>query len=202
MTHRPKIAIPRRVKLMTLKITLAAVLALALMSCVSYQDEPVEYQRVQAQNAEEIDFAKLTLDKLQARSIQQNREYCGYIGLNTIGRFQASKPRKGRKGSCRPDTPNEDFRILASYHTHAAFSVKYDSELPSTDDLLSDIDEGIDGYVATPGGRVWYTNSLNEKAVLLCSEKCITSDSNYDPQDAPMIEYEYSLETLLALGED
>lgn len=173
-------------------------ISLLLSACASYEDDIPAFERPQAQNAAEIAFAKATLDALQIISIKENREYCGYIGLTLNGEFQATPPRRGRKGSCQTKDIPEGFRVLASYHTHGSFSVKFDSELPSSDDLLADIEEGVDGYIGTPGGRVWFTDARAKKTVKLCAEGCISADPNYDPSDAPNIEAEYSLKDLIA----
>lgn len=159
-------------------------------------------ERAVPQTELEIAFAKATLDALQNKSFDKNREYCGYIGLDAEDAYVASRPKKGRKGSCRPKGAAIGFRVLASYHTHGAFYEDYDSETPSSDDLLADIEEGVDGYVATPGGRVWFTNGTTEVAILLCGEDCITADPNYDPKDEPNIEPQYTLPELIALDAD
>ncbi|WP_051279933.1 DUF4329 domain-containing protein [Hellea balneolensis] len=181
--------------------SLGAVLIL-FSGCASSELSDIPFERAVPQTEREIDFAKSTLEVLQDRSFDKNREYCGYIGITAEGAYVASPPKKGRKGSCRPRAVREDFRTLASYHTHGAFSQDYDSEIPSTDDLLSDMEEGIDGYVATPGGRIWFINAKAERAVLLCGENCVTSDPDYDPRDSLSIASEYSLEALIELDKE
>jgi len=184
------------------RLTLSASLLIVLSACESaefYDDPPIE--RAAALSQAEIDFAKSTLDALQPKSIAQNREYCGYIVLTPDDQLLATKAKRGRKGSCYTKDVRDDYRVLASYHTHGAFSRKFDSELPSLDDLYADIDEGIDGYIATPGGRVWLNDAAKEQAKMICGQNCITSDPEFDPSDHPGIRQHYSLDELEALEE-
>ena len=65
--------------------------------------------------------------------------------MNHAGKLAATGPKRGRRDSCEPDEPPEDFEILASYHTHGAYTQEADTEMPSLEDLAGDIEEGIDG---------------------------------------------------------
>lgn len=186
---------------MTFRLMTAVLICAGFTGCQSVDIEPVEFQRAQERTETETVFAKTALNKLQAKSISKNREYCGYIGLDVAGNFIATKPRKGRKSSCLAYSVSDDFRILASYHTHGAYSENYESELPSSDDLIADIDEGLDGYVATPGGRVWFNDARSETTALLCSAACVAADPNFDADDIPDIKRSYTLDELLALEE-
>jgi len=149
-----------------------------LSGCLQGTDQYPNQQLLPPQTDAEIRFTKGVLDAAQAASIANNREYCGYIGLNRDGSFVATPAKQGRKNSCLARRP-QDIQILASYHTHGAFTVNYDTKAPSVSDLEADIFEGIDGYIATPGGRVWYDDSSRRAAVLLCGINCITSDPNF-----------------------
>jgi len=173
-------------------------LPLIVVGCVD--QEPIPYDRPQAQTNAEIRFAMDVLDDLQLLSFDENREYCGYIGLNDAGDFIASQATKGRKGSCRSDDPTEEMRIIASYHTHGGYSDDYDSEVPSVSDLEGDRDEGVDGYVATPGGRVWYNNTGTMTTTMLCDVDCITSDNDFERSDFEVAK-SYTLEQLKAFFE-
>lgn len=149
-----------------------------LSGCLQGTGQHPNQQLRPPQSDAEIRFAKGVLDAAQAASIANNREYCGYIGLNNGGNFVATPAKQGRQSSCLARRP-QGIQILASYHTHGAFTVDYDTEVPSVSDLEADIFEGIDGYIATPGGRVWYDDSSRRAAVLLCGINCITSDPNF-----------------------
>lgn len=129
-----------------------------------------------AQDAELVDFAHRTLAELQARSFATNREYCGTIGISSEGVLVASRPRRGKRDVCRPTNLHGKARALASFHTHAAFDAQADSELPSPQDLASDMAEGIDGFVATPGGRLWFNDGRSGETRLLCGPYCLPAD--------------------------
>jgi len=171
---------------------------LILAACVD--QTPVPYARVQPQSNAEIRFAMDVLDDLQLQSFDENREYCGYIGLDDAGDFVATKATKGRQGSCRADNPPAQMRLIASYHTHGGYSDDYDSEVPSISDLEGDRDEGVDGYVATPGGRVWYNNTGTMTTVMLCDVDCISSDNDFEPSGFE-VSKSYTLEQLAAFFE-
>ncbi|NKB63209.1 MAG: DUF4329 domain-containing protein [Gammaproteobacteria bacterium] len=47
-----------------------------------------------------------------------------------------------------------------SYHTHAGPDPRYDSENFSEQDLLSDREFALDGYLGTPGGQFKYHNYI------------------------------------------
>ena len=152
--------------------------------------------RPQPQSLAEITFITDVLNTLQPRSIAENREYCGYLGLDPSGAFIISKPKRGGNDGCRPDEPPASMRLLASYHTHAAYGVEYDSEVPSYNDLEADIYEGIDGYIATPGGRIWFNDASAAQASMLCGLTCITADPNFRPEPQFRVLNRYTLDGL------
>lgn len=134
---------------------------------------------VQAQavsTEEEAALARSVLAAIQPRSIAENVEYCGVIGLNHGGVLVASRPTRGEEGYCESYTPSNIVVETASYHTHGGFSADYVNEVPSVDDIEGDQADGIDGYVATPGGRLWYHDSEAEIIVQLCGLGCLPSD--------------------------
>jgi hypothetical protein len=153
------------------------ILLLILLGCI--EQEPAPIARIQVQTQAEVAFAKSVLDGLQVQSFDLNREFCGYIGLDDVGRFIASEPTRGRKGSCRADEPNTEMDILASYHTHGGYSEDHDSEIPSLDDLRADVFEGVDGYISTPGGRVWFNDAKAKGSRQICGVKCVTVDTQF-----------------------
>ncbi|WP_117395432.1 DUF4329 domain-containing protein [Maritalea myrionectae] len=133
---------------------------------------------------------------IQEMSIANNREYCGYFGLNAAGKLIATKPKRGRADSCSADPSDDMVEIIASYHTHGAFDWDADAETPSSDDLEADIYEEIDGYVSTPGGRIWKNDRRRERAILLCGRNCTVSDPDYDNQAFPPVNNSYNLDGL------
>jgi hypothetical protein len=63
---------------------------------------------------------------------------------------------------------------------------------------LGDFDARIDGYIGTPGGRVWLVDYDAQIARQLCSEMCITSDPQNDPGDAGFVPQSFTLDELRA----
>lgn len=51
-----------------------------------------------------------------------------------------------------------------------------DIEVPSLEDMIGDIEEGIDGYIETPGGRLWFNDARARRVTLLCGSECVASD--------------------------
>ena len=45
--------------------------------------------------------------------------------------------------------------------------------------MEGDADEGIDGYVATPGGRLWYLDTVDMVASQLCGIGCLPRDPKF-----------------------
>jgi len=131
-----------------------------------------------AQKSDEVRFVRSILGQLQGRSFSQNREYCGYIGRDATGRLVLSKATRGRRDSCAAAWPS-DFLVLASFHTHAGFDADAQSEVPSVNDMEADENEGIDGYVATPGGRLWYIDTTDMVASQICSLGCLPIDTRF-----------------------
>lgn len=147
-------------------------------------------------NPAEITFIKAELDALQSRSIAENREYCGYLGITPAGEYAVSPAKRGGNDGCMPDNPPYDLRVIASYHTHAAYSYDYDSEVPSVDDVEGDMYEEVNGYVSTPGGRVWFIDYQAQKTILLCDTYCITADPSFRTDPELTVSTEYTLNAL------
>ncbi|MCI2400443.1 DUF4329 domain-containing protein [Aliiroseovarius subalbicans] len=150
-----------------------------------------------ALDSREVAFVKSVFAQLQPISIRKNREYCGYIGYDAGGQLIASKANRGRKGSCRADDPVGMEVIIASYHTHGAFSTRYFNEIPSGDDMEGDEAEGIDGWVATPGGRLWYIDSQDMVTSQICGIGCLPMDPDFIKGDMGLVAQSYSYEQLV-----
>ena len=170
-------------------IGLAVVVLLCAAQAAGAQDR--------SQLKDELDiFAAAFFDKIQIKSIMENVEYCGYFGIDADGKIAATRAKRGLRDSCEPEEPPIDFDILASYHTHGAHSVDADIEVPSVEDMLADIDEGIDGYIATPGGRMWLNLIDEEVAYMLCGPGCVTADARFRECQAFLPEPDYTLREL------
>ncbi|MEM9708783.1 MAG: DUF4329 domain-containing protein [Pseudomonadota bacterium] len=137
------------------------------------------------------------LDGLQNPSFTNNREFCGYFGFDANGTFAASGPHRGEADSCTAPFPG-DIRVIASYHTHGAHGAEFDAEVPSPEDVESDMAEGVFGYISTPGGRVWLVDWRDGSARQLCGRRCVLPDPDYDSRDVDPVSSRYSLQSLEA----
>jgi hypothetical protein len=156
----------------------------------------------QAQTAEELALIKKVFADLQPRSFARNAEYCGYIGYDRDDNLVASDITPGDTTGCTPDWP-EDFEIepVASFHTHGGYDIDSWSELPSVDDMLADESEGVDGWVATPGGRLWFLDTTEMTARQMCGLGCLRQDPTFQRETRIIIDEFYTLEELIELEE-
>lgn len=141
---------------------------------------------------------------LQPKSFAANREYCGFILRDADGAVRATPPVRGRAASCVSRWPEDiggPTRIIASYHTHAGFVPGDWGEVPSDIDMESDRAGGYDGFVATPGGRLWFIDSSRNTARQLCPPGCVPADPAF-VQRPPAIARKYSLDGLKRLFGD
>lgn len=152
---------------------------------------------------DELDlFAAAHFDRIQPQSIAARVEYCGLLGFDATGRLAATPAKRGKPDSCQPDGAPAGFEVLASWHTHGAYDRDADTEVPSLDDLINDIEEEIDGYIATPGGRLWLNDAEARESVLLCSAGCIAADPEFRPCPAFPPGERYTLKTLRARADN
>ena len=141
-------------------------------------------------------FIKKVLNDIQAQSFSQDREFCGYIYIKENDDLGFTKPTKGDADSCLAKNVGEELYLLGSYHSHGAFSLTADTELPSLNDLQADIEEGVDGFISTPGGRIWHIDSLKKYATMLCGLNCIAADPRFDTELMDPVEKFYTLRDL------
>ncbi|QDH35069.1 DUF4329 domain-containing protein [Porphyrobacter sp. YT40] len=144
-------------------------------------------------------FARTRLEAMQAQSIAENIELCAIIFEDNEGALDATPVHEGDEGTCDLryfDEPG--MAPVASIHTHAGFDANYDSEVPSMLDLESDIESRMDGYVATPGGRLWRIDWQAPRAVQVCGEGCLTQDPAYRTCPDDPIAASYSAAQLAA----
>jgi hypothetical protein len=145
-------------------------------------------------------FAVDHLDALQQQSFRDGVEYCGYFGVDDAGNIVASPALAGEEYGCdieEIEIPPE-LEVIASYHTHGPYSPDAYNEVPSEDDILGDFEEGIDGYISTPSGRVWVNLVDDEVSVQLCGPGCVLADPNYQECAAHLPAQQYTLESLEA----
>lgn len=123
------------------------------------------------------------LTDLQITSFAVNAEHCGYIGLDRSNQIIVSQINRGTEASCDLPWPPAGMTLLASFHTHGTYSPFYASEFPTVTDMMSDAAEDIDGYISTPGGRLWYVDTDTMTVRQLCGRGCLPQDPNYRPED-------------------
>ena len=154
---------------------------------------------VWAQDNAEVALAKASLEALQQRSFDANREYCGYIVITANGDLAATPAVQGEIGHCTADEPPEDSVPVASYHTHGAFEYDTPAEFPSVGDLEADEAEGVDGYISTPGGRFWYVDGVDQIASQLCGVGCLTQDPRFEAGLDGDLQISYTINELRVL---
>lgn len=125
-----------------------------------------------AQDAEEVAVARAILTQLQPLSFEKRREYCGFIGYNANAQLEASDPVPGTQASCSAPFPRH-LAVVASYHTHGDFDHGYFNEVPSDIDVDSDAEFLLNGYVSTPGGRLWFIDGRGETLHQICGIACL-----------------------------
>ncbi len=141
-------------------------------------------------------FAVSFLNSIQQRSFDGRREYCGYFLVSPTGVISATTPIPGTLASCSSPFPPDN--AFASYHTHGAYDAGYDNEVPSDVDLLGDFEFGLDGYVATPGGRIWHVEFDDRTARQVCGRGCVTSDPRFVAEDEAGIRASYTVNQIQA----
>ncbi|SHI97875.1 protein of unknown function [Wenxinia saemankumensis] len=144
----------------------------------------------------ELAYVRDILTELQRVSFRENREYCGYIGLDPSGRLMRTDLSAGVEAGCALPVIPSGMRALASFHTHSTYSPLYASEFPTTQDMRSDSALGVDGYISTPGGRLWYVDSDTMTVRQICGRGCLPQDPNYRPEDDGPVRPQFTFDEL------
>jgi len=55
------------------------------------------------------------------------------------------------------------------------------------------MEDGVDGYVATPGGRLWFIDGQSGRARQICGLGCLTQDPDFKPEIYGPIKQSYTL---------
>lgn len=147
---------------------------------------------------DELAFVRALLTEMQVASFAGEREYCGYVGRDASGRMTATQISVGNEASCLLPRFPPGMAPLASVHTHGTYSPYYESEFPTVQDMLTDASDSIDGYIATPGGRLWYVDSDTMTVRMLCGRGCLPQDPFYRPEDDGDVRPSYTLRQLQA----
>lgn len=128
-----------------------------------------------AQSVDERKYMVHLLNRLQGPSFVQSREYCGFLVRMPTGKLTTGRISPGTRDGCAPHWP-EQGQVIASFHTHGGFTEEHYSEIPSVLDIRSDSSNGIGGWIATPGGRMWYVNGPRRTARQVCGIGCLKKD--------------------------
>lgn len=149
----------------------------------------------QAQSREEVEFVKHLFLELQVKSFAKRLEYCGFIGIAPGGELWATPPAEGNEDSCALEWP-PGLEVVATYHTHGAFDFAYHNELPSDVDMLNDQSLGVNGWIATPGGRLWHVDSKRMVAKQVCGVGCLPVAPNFYKSQAGNVAKLYTFDEL------
>lgn len=180
-----------------LAICALAWVGIVINSAIYARENPHSGRNPVASDDEIAAFARSALNDIQRRSFAEGKEFCGLILEDDTGKLGISLVFEGRESECQLPwlSPKGQYPV-ATFHTHGAFNTDYDSEVPSTIDMEADIGEQIDGFVATPGGRLWKVDWQDEIAVQVCGEGCLASDPRYRPEPRDDIADSYTLPEL------
>lgn len=151
-------------------------------------------------DAQAAQFARAFLNTIQPESVARRAEMCGYFYIDDAGNIAATEPRIGSFAGCDMPVPRQSQNIFASYHTHSAFAPGYDNEVPSAQDLMSDFEFHIDGYVSTPGGRVWHVDYSSQETRQVCGLSCVYMDPGFRPVGEAQIRASYTVPALQQRG--
>ncbi len=149
-----------------------------------------------AQSVEETELVHALFRSMNQQSITHNREVCGYIVRTPSGDLDISKVSWGGPAACATIPVEPGYTILSSWHTHAAWAPGYDGEVPSTIDVEGDMQMGVNGWVATPGGRLWFIDGQSGFMYQVCGRNCLPSDPGFYPQEHGPVEKQYTLAEL------
>lgn len=158
-------------------------------------------QPAAAQDAQEVAVARAVLASLQDISFRKRREYCGFIGYNDEAELVASPATVGTQASCSAAFP-DDLAVVASYHTHGAYDRGYFNELPSDTDMKSDAAFLLNGYISTPGGRLWFVDGRALIARQICGVGCLPVAPGFAKGRRGEIETTYTFDELIEKLED
>lgn len=149
-----------------------------------------------AQSQNELDLVRSVLTELQPKSIRLNREFCGWIGKTRKGHLKVSDIRKGTRYKCKFNANNRTLKFIASFHTHAGYDRKYDSEVPSAADMKNARLRGGRSYVSTPGGRFWVIDASRAEARLICGPECLPHDEKHQENTKRRVKTRYNADEI------
>ncbi|WP_284263800.1 DUF4329 domain-containing protein [Roseicyclus amphidinii] len=151
-----------------------------------------------AQSAQETAFVLGLMESMNALSVRFNREVCGYILRHPNGAYSSTKVSWGGHASCASLPLEGGVDVVSSWHTHAAWGEGYDGEVPSIQDVEGDMGQGINGWVGTPGGRLWHVDGRTGTMRQVCGRDCLPVDPNFFPEEHGPVAESYTLDALYA----
>ncbi len=136
--------------------------AVAISSGSSKQD-------VTDRKSAQHEVAKSTLNRINPRSVRENREYGTWIYRTADGRYAAAAIQTGEVASVNlpVNIVPPGNTITASLHTHGGDDPRYANEVFSPADIAGDRAFGVDGYLGTPKGKFLWHDLKNAKVVQL-----------------------------------
>jgi hypothetical protein len=154
--------------------------------------------QARAQSAQETAFVMGLMESMNALSVRFNREVCGYILRHPNGAYSSTKVSWGGHASCASLPTGDGIDVVSSWHTHAAWAEGYDGEVPSIQDVEGDMRQGINGWVGTPGGRLWHVDGRTGAMRQICGRGCLPEDPGFFPEEHGPVGEAYSLDGLYA----
>jgi hypothetical protein len=151
-----------------------------------------------AQSTDEYKFAVHLLNRLQGPSFAESREYCGFIVRLPSGKITTGPISPGTTDRCGPIRPDTG-EVLSSFHTHGGFTYVHYNEVPSVQDLRGDIASRTNGWISTPGGRLWFNDWQRGIARQLCGIGCLQQDPTFVEGARGKVEQVYTLDKLIRL---
>jgi len=165
-----------------------------LMFCIALFTAPAAI----AQSEAEAVLVQAMFRSVNAQSITYDREVCGHVLRSPAGRLEIGKVSWGGPASCAMTPPAAGYQVVSSWHTHAAWAEGYDNELPSLIDVEGDMALGIDGWLATPGGRLWFIDGQSGEIHQYCGPECLPADPNAQMDARGPVDKHYTLSELRA----
>jgi hypothetical protein len=172
---------------------LSLVLSAAMMAALVLS--PI---RATAQSAQETAFVMGLMESMNTLSIRFNREVCGYVLRHPNGAYSSTKVSWGGQASCASLPVVDGMEVASSWHTHAAWDPAYDGEVPSIQDVEGDMRMGVNGWVGTPGGRLWFVDGQTGSMRQVCGRGCLPVDENFGTEDFGPVGENYTLDSLYA----
>lgn len=154
--------------------------------------------QIKAQSTAETAYVMALMRSMNALSVRFNREVCGFILRDAQGRYSSTKVSWGGHASCASLPLEDGTAAVSSWHTHAAWGRGYDGEVPSIQDVEGDMRFGVNGWVATPGGRLWFVDGKDGSMRQVCGRDCLPTDPNFFPEEHGPVESYYTLDGLYA----